>query len=384
MSIDDLLTQDLATVARGVEAPPAPVAELVARGRRATRRNRLYAAGAVAASVALVVGGSVAIGLGDRGQERPAPSGRPTGLVGLGYPVGEPPQVPTEINRDTWVGGRLLPDAYEFHQVLGGGVVAADAVDTHWRVLTQQGPPMIPDTNVGFPAPGPDGDRVAWVDRADIVRPELVLWTFAGGEQSGEARLAMPRSSHPRALGIDALGNVYYDPGLDEQSTEAPPLRVWNPETGVDADLTWQGENAHSTIVVPQGLQFSDAAGSWWTGAPGTDGALREAARLPRVTWPILSPGGTRVTWVTDKTGEETTPESLPEGVLVFAMVQDVGAPDTRRRVDLPEDVEFEAVSWEDDEHLLLRIYDTSLGTKQSLLRCDLDGDCEYAVPPED
>ena len=55
----------------------------------------------------------MAIGLGDRGEERPAPSDRPTGLVGLGYPVGEPPQVPTQISRDTWVDGRLLPDPYE-------------------------------------------------------------------------------------------------------------------------------------------------------------------------------------------------------------------------------------------------------------------------------
>ena len=326
----------------------------------------------------------MAIGLGDRGDERPAPSGRPTGLVGLGYPVGEPPQVPTQIDRDTWVDGRLLPDAYESTRSTARGVVAMNAVDTHWRVLTQPGPPMLPDTMRFFPVARP-GRRHGRLDRPRRhVRPELVLWTFADGEQSGETRLAMPRYSHPRAPRHRRARQRLLRPWPDAQSTEAPPLRVWNPETGIDADVTWRRERPLTTIVVPQGLQFSDAAGSWWTGAPGTDGALREAARLPRVTWPILSPGVTRVTWVTDKTGEETTPESLPEGVLVFVMVQDVGAPDTRRRVDLPEDVDFEAVSWEDDEHLLLRIYDTSLGAKQSLLRCDLDGDCEYAVPPED
>ena len=34
--------------------------------------------------------------------------------------------------------------------------------------------------------------------------------------------------------------------------------------------------------------------------------------------------------------------------------------------------------------HLLLTIDDTELGAMQSLLRCDLEGACDYAVPPED
>ena len=98
MSIDDLLTQELATVARGVEPPPVPVDDLVARGREAGRRSRWYAVGAVAAA-AVLLPAPWPSGW-DSGDERPAPadvrparSGSATG--------GRPPQVPTQIGGTT-------------------------------------------------------------------------------------------------------------------------------------------------------------------------------------------------------------------------------------------------------------------------------------------
>ncbi|MGZ8738700.1 MAG: hypothetical protein ACXWW7_16165 [Nocardioides sp.] len=384
MSIDDLLTQELATVARGVEPPPAPVDDLVARGRDAGRRSRWYARGAVAAA-AVLVAGTVAVGLPDHGDERPAPSERPTGPVGLGYRVGESPQVPTQIGQDIWVDGRLLPDPYDPFQTQGGGAVARNAVDTQWRVLTQPGMPMLPDTMSFFPVPAPDGDTVAWIDRADMRRPELVLWTFADGEQSGESRLALPVDSRAILLGVDGDGNVYYEPITGEDpNSDRPPLRVWNPATGADSAVTRHGKRVSGPTVIPQGLQFSDDEGTW-AGAPGTDGVLDEAVQLPQlIRPPRLSPGLTRVAWATDKKGGEVDAEALPPDSRAFVTVQEVGDRGSRRQVPLPANVDFAGFQWEDDGHLLLSIYDTELGTKQSLLRCDLEGACEYAVPPEE
>lgn len=384
MSIDDLLTRELATVARGIEPPPAPVDQLVARGREADRRSRWYAVGAVAAA-AVLLAGTMAVGLRDQGDERPAPSERPTGLVGLGYRVGEPPRVPTQIGRDTWVDGRLLPDPYDPFQAQGDGVVARNAVDTQWRVLTQPGLPMLPDTMSFFPVPGPGGDTVAWIDRADMQRPELVLWTFADGEQSGETRLAMPARSNSHLVGVDGDGNVYYDPGTGEDpNSDRPPLRVWNPATGTDTDVTWRGWPVSSPTVIPQGLQFRDDDGTW-VGSPGPDGELSGAERVaPLIEQLRPSPGLTRIAWETDEQGREVVADELPADTRAFVTVQDVGDRDSRRQVPLPANVDFAGFRWEDDGHLLLTIYDTELGTEQSLLRCDLDGACEYALPPEE
>jgi hypothetical protein len=120
-------------------------------------------------------------------------------------------------------------------------------------------------------------------------------------------------------------------------------------------------------------------------GSPGPDGDLSEAVRVaPLVEQLSPSPGLTHVAWATDERGGEVVAEGLPPGTRAFVTVQEVGDRGSRHRVPLPANVDFEGFRWEDDGHLLLTIYDTELGTKQSLLRCDLEGACEYAVPPED
>ena len=277
------------------------------------------------------------------------------------------------------------PDPYAPFQAQGDGVVAMNEVDTHWRVLTQPGLPMLPRTMRFFPVPGPDGDTVAWIDRADQVRPELVLWTFADGEQSGESRLALPANSTSSLLGVDGDGNIYYDPGTGaDPNSDRPPLRVWNPETGADAEVTRRGAPVSTPTVIPQGLQFREDDGIW-VGSPGPDGELSGAVPVaPRIGQLRPSPGLTRVAWASDKRGGEVAADALPPGARAFVTVQEVGDRGSRRRVPLPANIDFAAFGWEDDGHLLLTIYDTELGTRQSLLRCDLDGACEYAVPPED
>ena len=134
----------------------------------------------------------------------------------------------------------------------------------------------------------------------------------------------------------------------------------------------------------PAGPQFRDDDGIW-VGSPGPDGEFSGTVRVaPPIEQLRLSPGLTRVAWETDEQVREVVAEALPPGSRAFVTVQEVGDRGSRRQVPLPADVDFAGFRWEDDTHLLLTIYDTELGTKQSLLRCDLEGACEYAVPPED
>jgi hypothetical protein len=80
------LVERLHALAAAVEMAPAPLDDDVRRGRRRVRRNRAMVAGAAAASVALVLGVTAAVGRSDRAGSGPEPAERP-GLVVGAVPV---------------------------------------------------------------------------------------------------------------------------------------------------------------------------------------------------------------------------------------------------------------------------------------------------------
>ncbi|MET1059153.1 MAG: hypothetical protein ABWX84_06130 [Nocardioides sp.] len=363
MSIDDLLTRELATVARGVEPPPAPVDQLVARGREARRRSRWYAAGAAAAAAAVVLGvvWSGATGGGDdaRRQDPAGPAGD--------LPTGALPQVPIQVGTTTYVDGRALAEKYGPLVGDGQGGVALVPATRRWRVLTEPGEPELPAGTVGSPAPHPDGDRVAYVDRTGT----LELWSYDG---TRDQVISGPTPARESLLaGMDSSGNVY----VTALEDPAAPPRVWNLADERDRPVTYAGAPVSLVGVTGAGLLFStEPGGEHLLGVPDATGAIVEARGVPDATLAV-SASGDRVAWLTD------TQEGA-DGRLPSVTVEKLVGPPGRVVIDLPDGTGAGDVVWEDETHVLVTLFRDARGTTQSLLRCDLDGACEYAVPPPD
>jgi hypothetical protein len=366
MSIDDLLTQELATVARGVEPPPVPLDDLVARGREAGRRSRWYAAGAVAAAAAVVLGvvWTGATGGGDD-TRRHDPAG-PAGDL----PTGTLPQVPIQVGTTTYVDGRALADTYGPLVGDGQAGVALVPETRRWRVLTEPGEPELPAGTVGSPAAHPDGDRVAYVDRSGRIQ----LWTHDGAR--AQVVGGPTPANEPLLEGMDSSGNVYF---TDLEDPMAAP-RVWNLAGSRDHLVTYAGAPVTLVGTTGAGLLFSvRAGGEPLLGVPDATGAIVEARGVPDATLAV-SASGDRVAWLTDS---QERGQGDPDGSFPSVTVESlVGAPG-RVAIDVPDGTNASEVGWEDETHVLVSLYDDGQDVAQSLLRCDLDGACEYAVPPQ-
>jgi hypothetical protein len=128
--------------------------------------------------------------------------------------------------------------------------------------------------------------------------------------------------------------------------------------------------------VTGAGLVFStEPGGEHLLGVPDATGAIVEARGVPDATLAV-SASGDRVAWLTDsQEGAVGLPSVTVEGLV---------GPPGRSVIELPDGTNASEVRWEDETHVLVSLFRDGQDIAQSLLRCDLDGACEYAVPPED
>ena len=111
-------------------------------------------------------------------------------------------------------------------------------------------------------------------------------------------------------------------------------------------------------------------------GVPDATGAIGEVSSVPDATLAV-SASGDRVAWLTDT-------EQGAQGPVPSVTVEKLAGPPGRTAVDLPDGTIASDVMWEDETHVLISLFSAEDDRAQSLLRCDLDATCEYAVPPAD
>lgn len=389
MNIEEMLADELRTVAGDVTVPPPPVADLVTRGERARSRNRSrrrsYVAG-LAAAAAVAVGAGFVLADGDpRSQDAPpadpSPSdasptatGRPTELE-----VGPDPGLPwvdrdgvLHLDADTALGG-------SYEDVTGREPwISALTVDEFAWVDVVDGVPTAPSESVREPwsvSPdgrwaarirvGADGYEIVLRDAEDPARErvhDLGLIDYQGGDEGATA-----------LHGVDDRGRVYFGSLLESTmwvgsgdatvALERAPGQPWQLNgVGPDGPVLSPGPGADPFLAV-----LAD------------DGTITGRTDMPNVVDDHLSPDGTRTAWLTDARGRDVQSDGAYEGV-VDAVTMQVLATGERTTLALPPGTDLRGIRWETADRVLLPVALDEVGQVTRLARCDFGtGRCEWA-----
>jgi RNA polymerase sigma-70 factor (sigma-E family) len=373
MNIEQMLTDELRTVATGLAVPAAPVQRLRQEGHdRVVRRRKVagVAAGLVAAAVAVMVA-SLSGTFEKRAEQDPAvPSLR-------NLPSGPAPSIPYVWNGDLHVNGKVVPGEFtavsgkrEPLLVLGergsagifeNGEITAFARDVHYTELSE------------------NGRWLAYMSNGDT---RLVVRDLRDGE---EVHLGFP-GNYPGDRGFTWLRAVD-DQGRAYVGADLRVGRMFDPATGRLVELQYEGipmeaydswgpgpmaQSAQHDRAAPGMFALVAADGTVTSAFPTVDADFEAG---PDAKWGISTTdrNGVPEYW-TD--GED--PDALPMDSLTVVPLAG-GEP---RTFVVVKDVRIEIVGWEDENVVLVQFMTLEVN-EGGLARCDVrNGRCEFAVPP--
>ena len=373
------LREELADRAEGALVPLPPIEALVAQGHEARRKRARRATGrgvvAAAAVVAvLTLATAIQNGTSDPPHpSRPTPSAveHPTFITSL--PEGSHPQVAYSVRHFLYLpGGRGLdleqrPAAiaqtphWIYVSYLSGMIVRIN-LDTLDResVVESSGGQLVSE---------PDGSRVAWLESAQ--GPATVhLESTDPADKVDESR-TIPAT-------LRCCDNPFQVDGITQDGELIASLpaesRVWVWDTTSDdpdgvREISGVGNGvvsqvtAHGFVVHYPPVQY--AAGQI------DDSAFLQVGEIAAIDADYSDPLGLRVVY-TDDTGEIHVRDTQ------FRGRSRRSSSDIMMRLPLLDDG-FADLRWEDDQHVLLDVYDET-APNGALVRCDVtDGACELA-----
>lgn len=309
MNVEQILSDELRSVATSIEAPPPPVAGLVRDAERArTRTLRTRLAGTVLVAAAVV--GAIVIG---------TQVGRPSTAPPPTNPSPSPsyyaPGVPYVLDGVLYIDHEPQPGSWAQAETVGEYTVALRHTDSLLTAVgMRDGEELFTVPNViTSPAISQSGNLVATIELPGGVSggPRfLVVRDLAEVSTLGRLELSSPAGVDAGgAIGrLEPDGTVLYTP--DERAWWS-----WKP----GGSPTPADEPSGETVVNPPGF-------------PGID------------AWVQLSPDHLWGAWLTDARGNPMSPDLSPEGVTL----QKPGAPDSRFTIPFPNTTELEPfLSWE-------------------------------------
>lgn len=366
MNLEQTLTDELASVAAGIDVPPPPaVAAVVQQAEQSRTRSRvrwtattLLAAAAVVAAV--VVGNQ--IGRPDAAPQPTRPTRAPTSVptpTGTPTPtpteqplaVGAAPRIPYVVGDRLYVGNRPQPGSYMDVRSAGRSALADRAGPG------AGGPPVVfrdghqvavLDKAVGTARLSPGGTMVAWFE-AYGGTDHLIVRDLASGRELG--RIA----ADSRAVNPDFYGR------LDPYSVAEDGTVVYTTDDATY--FSWRPGRSPVRVHVPD---------------------LRTAPEgFPSdASYVVLDPKGTWGAWVTDGLGHNPeSPES--NGITDGVTFEKRGDPQSRFTFALPEGGSTNKLEWESDTDVLVDFIMEGSGAWDQYLRCHVaTGRCEYAPTP--
>jgi len=348
MSVEDLLTDELRTVAGGVQAPPPPApSHLVQRARRERSRRRrrtLAGAGLVAATVVAAVALGVHAGHPDAAPGPTHPTGTPSGL-----PTGDAPLVPYVVFERLYVNDEPVPGTWWDVQTVQGHTVATRGVPPIGKPVLfdnqdQPRPTHLLDHAIGTARLSVDGTKLAWIETTGS-SAHVVVRDLPTGE---------------------TLGRLTVDPN-----------RVFI-EDGTQDHILWLGDDG--TVV----YGGSSSVRTWRPGSPATpsDVGLQQVKGYPVDYSEIsFSPDGNWAAWRSDRRGRTTDRKDFYDGV-TFESPRN---PDTRFTIALPAGTNVHSVTWESATDVLLRYQEQPGAAALRFMRCSVeDKHCELAPTQAD
>jgi len=232
-SIDNDLIERLHAVAQGFEMPTSSPADDVRRGRQRVRWHRGLLAGAAAATVAVMVGITVAVS----GQNPASPDSLGP-IEEPGIVVGDVPvwydaqglhrgdvveQTPVEIAQIT-TGGPNDGDIRGALALVRSGAVYLDpATGEVWFHPWGGNPRIVGHNTIGGPGGDPSGDTAAWFEGS-----ELVVYDTAAGRE-----ISRTSQSHP-VVNCDSMCAEHYPSGSNFLQVSAERV-AWNAGPGTNA-----------------------------------------------------------------------------------------------------------------------------------------------------
>jgi hypothetical protein len=359
MNFEQTLTDELATVARGLDAPaPVDTSELVRRAEQARTRTRLRVAGVTVVAAAAVVAAIVAGTRLSGPDAAPSPAKPTPTRTADALPVGRPLHTFVDPgDGKLYLDGTLEPGAWSDATTVNGLTIAfartasasgAEAVGL-FRGARRVG--VVHDVADHVVRTSPDAGTIAWVERQDKAGLIVVAAVRPDGiDELGRLSVAtlvrgVDDESHERLIGVADDGTVTYGGVTGGHS--------WKPgDTPRPADIS-------SYLYGPEGFRARaqdvhlDPSGAWgaWLTSPADPGA-----------------GGGEASW----------------GSVTF---QKAGEPGTKARVAMPErDKDVRDLYWESETDVALVIYDGNPFTHElrEYVRCDVvTASCELAPEPE-
>jgi hypothetical protein len=371
------LRGELTRRAEEAAVPLPPIDQLFAQSHRARRQRTRRSVGrlataAVAVVTALAVVAAIQSWTSDPPRpSRPGPSATELPRFLSSLPRGAVPTFPYSVRRFLYLpGGRgvdleerpaAIVDTPQWVYVayLSGKIVRVDT--TTLRVE-----PVV-ETSGGQLVDDPRGERVAWLTAA-AEQAAVDLTTLDGSDPAGE------RQDFPVML--RCCDNPFEVNGITEDGELIASLpaesRVWVWDTtrgGGVRELSGIGNGVVSQVTV-RGLVVHYPPLEYAVGRI-QDGAFLQVAELAVRKADFSDPLGVRAVH-TDEAGEIDVRDFAARGRSRRA------GPSVRLRLPALEEG-FAAVRWEDDDHVVLDVFDES-APDGALVRCDArDGSCELA-----
>jgi hypothetical protein len=372
------LRQELIRRSDEVEVPPPPIDELILAGREARlrRRRRTWTwVGGVAAAVAVALAlASVLEGSSDVPGRKPARE--PVRFLSA-LPTGQAPLIASSTGRLLRLGnGRqvTMPELPSRIVQTRRWLLVVSVSGTIRRYDPTTGESgTVAETSRGELVTDPAGEHVAWLsstDGAATVAVETV--SDQSVPISDEQRFpARPRCCDNPFL----IGGMTQDGQVVASMPATGHTWTWRTPDGGDPDavqeVTGLGTGA-VTEVTPAGVVVRLPLAQYAVGHLDDDGEFVRGDVLTARDAEFADPLGRRAV-ILDENGEIRVREIRSRGRSRRGF-QDV-------RMLLPElTAGFAAVSWEDDDHVLLDVSDAST-PHGALVRCDVDtGDCVLAT----
>ena len=348
MSVEDLLTGELRTVAGGVQAPPPPApSHLVQQARRERSRRRrrtLAGAGLVAATVVVAVALGVRAGHPDAAPGPAHPSGTPSAL-----PTGDAPMIPYIVFETLYLYDEPVPGTWWDVQTVQGHTVATRAVPPIGKPVLfdnqdQPQPTHLLDQAIGTARLSTDGTKLAWIEQT-ASSAHLVVRDLETGENLGRLpvdpkRVFIDDGTQEHIMWLDDDGTVWYGGSLG--------VRAWKPGS--------------PPVTAPPG-------------PTQTEGYPVDETEL------TFSADGNWAAWRSDRRGRTGDRPGGYDGV-TFESTQN---PDTRFTIALPAGTNVHSVTWESATDVLLRYQEQPGAAALRFMRCSVeDRHCELAPTQAD
>ncbi len=384
MTLEDQVTSTLHDLA--AEVPPrSGLAEVVLRQAHRRRRTlRLVTAGgtvaAVAAGAVFVVADPLA---GDRAGPRsadPATDAIPDPVTPIGtvtvdlgeLATGTEPEVEWYSNAELRAGDAAVPydgvqgALYSIEAVAGGGfaVLAADAELTtvELSLLDSSGERTVLGAGgIGGMAASPDGAFVAWAQQGSD-STTLYVTDVASGDVVHE----LTRSGADGDVGV--VRGFLDDNRVVVDSVTMQAGGVWDLAAGTVEP--WGGP-AGTSAVSPDGTLAAAGSGGADRDAAGSGGSAIVDTATGEQLWAAAGYAGPRA----------FSPDSRFVAFRSKSGVMGVTVADARTGEQLVrfEGIDSPHMAWEPDGSLILEIWPSQ--TSMAVLRCRLDGQCEFAAP---